>query len=106
MERLHPSTQPYLVTLGAAQYRIGEYEQALETLGRAATFSRNRPAGSVFLALAHERLGHHEIARAEMKRVRALFKDSRWSKDEESLALVQEGEQLILSDADAQPAAK
>jgi WD40 repeat protein/tetratricopeptide (TPR) repeat protein/tRNA A-37 threonylcarbamoyl transferase component Bud32 len=60
-----PQFQPYLNTLGAALYRAGRYEEAIRRLDEAL----NAPAqggtawASLFLALAHHRLGHADEAR-------------------------------------------
>ena len=61
---LAPENAMLLNTLGAAQYRTGRYNEALETLTRCADLNKNKePDDSAFLALTHHRLGNPEKAR-------------------------------------------
>jgi eukaryotic-like serine/threonine-protein kinase len=55
----------YLNTLGVAQYRLGQYPQALGTLERSVREGRADTRGFdlFFLAMCHQRLGHADRAR-------------------------------------------
>jgi Flp pilus assembly protein TadD len=58
----------FLNTLGVAQYRVGQYQTALDTLLRADKMNQGIPEDVAFLAMAHHRLGHKEQAQAALKR--------------------------------------
>ncbi len=114
--RLEPDNGNYLNTLGVAQYRLGQYQAAVETLARSdippegtASFlllagtRLGRPAGSLaFLAMAQYQLGRKEQAQATLTRLREAMTKSRWVKDPESAAFLREAETLI----EAAPATK
>jgi WD40 repeat protein len=75
--RLDPEDRNYLNTLGGAQYRLGQYERAVETLTRTEEFNATPEAwschvGLSFLAMAQYQLGHKELARATLARLRAV----------------------------------
>jgi hypothetical protein len=62
---LAPWESRFITTLGAAYYRVGEYERSLTILTR----QGSRPSGenrleTAFIAMAHHRLGHATTARA------------------------------------------
>jgi Flp pilus assembly protein TadD len=66
-----------LNTLGAAQYRTGRYNEALETLTRCADLNRNKdPSDSAFLALTYHRLGNAEKAREYFELLRKQARPS------------------------------
>ncbi len=56
---LQPKVRERLHTLGVAQYRLGQYQEALETLGRAVQVNKQTATASelYFLAMCHHRLG-------------------------------------------------
>src|SRR5207253_4686961 len=59
--RLAPGDSYFLNTLGVAQYRLGQYERAVDTLSRSTKLSATQEVGSLpadmaFLAMAHWRL--------------------------------------------------
>jgi WD40 repeat protein/serine/threonine protein kinase len=68
---LAPDDGYCLTALGMAQYRLGKYQEALETLTRAERLNTRRnvsnsgplPADMALLALVHHRLGNKEEAR-------------------------------------------
>jgi WD40 repeat protein len=70
--RLAPEETSYQTTLGMAQYRAGEYRQALETLLPGAGSAR--PEALAFLAMTRYRLGQKEQARAVLDRLREMVK--------------------------------
>jgi tetratricopeptide (TPR) repeat protein len=66
---LRPHEPACLNTLGVAQYRQGDYEAAIESLGRSLTLDYNYDDWSIgavtdsyVLAMAHAQVGHAEIA--------------------------------------------
>jgi hypothetical protein len=89
-----------LNTLGALLYRAGRYEEAVKRLEEA--IARRDKVGTVhdwlFLALAHQRLGHADEARKWLDRaVRALGKDTggSWEQRLELRLLRQEAEEIV-----------
>jgi WD40 repeat protein/tetratricopeptide (TPR) repeat protein len=72
---LRPENGAYLNTLGVAQYRMGSYQQAIETLTRSDQRNRgaggkSRPGDLAFLSLAQQRLGLKQEARTTFERLR------------------------------------
>jgi WD40 repeat protein/Tfp pilus assembly protein PilF/tRNA A-37 threonylcarbamoyl transferase component Bud32 len=63
-----PDEVNYLNTLGVVYYRLGEYERALTTLSASLAKRRGRDEAFdlYFLAMAHQRLGQTEQARAAL----------------------------------------
>jgi uncharacterized protein HemY len=71
----NPDNGEYLNTLGVAQYRVGQYQQAVETLSRSNKLNTRRfqtsvPGDLAFLAMAHHQLGQKEQAQDYLKRLR------------------------------------
>jgi WD40 repeat protein len=98
--RLAPYRGAYLTTLGMAQFRLGRYPEAVDTLRRADRLNAAAPAGPVpadraFLAMAQHRLGRREEARDALNGLRELLKKSQWMNDPEAQAFQQEAERLI-----------
>jgi tetratricopeptide (TPR) repeat protein len=96
---LGPDNGPYLTTVAIAQYRLGQYAEALKTLSRAQSLNRvdpsDRPAELAFLAMAHQRLAHKAEAAAALNRLRHLMKQSRFRIDQEALTFLAEAEALL-----------
>jgi WD40 repeat protein len=89
-----------LTALGMAQYRLGKYPEALQTLTRADRLNAQPeglsvPADLALLALTHQQLGHQEEARAHLARLREHLKSVPKSKEGEDGALLQEAELRI-----------
>ncbi|MGD0039111.1 MAG: protein kinase [Isosphaeraceae bacterium] len=78
---LSPGQAMYLNTLGVAQYRSGQYAEAITTLERslAAGAGQSDAYNLFFLAMAHHRLGHADQARACFDRA------VRWLRAQKSL---------------------
>ncbi|MHC4539384.1 MAG: protein kinase domain-containing protein [Planctomycetota bacterium] len=81
--RLEPNDPSTLSTLGAAQYRVGAYENALETLRNAEEMRsdggrEHNPANVAFMAMAYHRLGRTEDAATTMDRLRSLFEQGQY----------------------------
>jgi predicted NACHT family NTPase len=79
--RLAPDRREYSIGLGAAHYRSGRYQEAIEILGKADRLDNSSPAALAFMAMAHLQLGHQEQARANLARLRELVDQPRWAKD-------------------------
>jgi WD40 repeat protein len=98
--RLAPDSGFILNTLGVAQYRTGQYAQALQTLARsdqlnAASSRGSLPADLAFLAMTHHQLGQLDQAAAYLDRLRQSLKAPRSTGDEESQTFLREAEALI-----------
>ena len=98
--RLEPNDWNILNTLGVAQYRVGQYEDAIVTLTksdkiRTGTDEKPEPANLAFTAMALHKLGRSEEAKVTLDRLRTLLKDERFAQDEEAKALLAEAEKLI-----------
>jgi tetratricopeptide (TPR) repeat protein len=76
-----PHDWPCLATLGAARFRLGQYEAALAALLQARRLlEQDResapPRVLAFLAMAHRRLGHIQQARSALEELRRLAAES------------------------------
>jgi serine/threonine protein kinase len=87
---LDPGNGAYLNTLGALQYRCGQYPEALETLRTSDRLNAGHPADMAFLAMTCERLGQHEEARRELARLKALVDKAPWTHDRQTARLLRE----------------
>jgi hypothetical protein len=97
--RLAPDRQDYRIGLGAALYRAGRYQEAVESLEEADRLDKDSPAALAFLAMAHHQLGQREKARAALARLRQSLDQPRGTKDAETLGLVHEAQALIAPQA-------
>jgi WD40 repeat protein/tRNA A-37 threonylcarbamoyl transferase component Bud32 len=121
--RLAPAQNKYLTTLGAAQYRAGQYAQARDTLAqadlrhRAALVSlvllaqqwpqalvtlwqaralrETVPANLAFLAMTQHQLGQKELAQATLARLREIAEKPEWANDKEAQSLLREAETVL-----------
>jgi predicted NACHT family NTPase len=80
--RLEPRNGSYLTTLGVAQYRVGQYQAALETLVRSEKLNTGPvygplPTDLAFLAMAQYQLSQKEQAQATLARLREAMKKPR-----------------------------
>ena len=99
-----------LNTLGAAQYRVGDYKQSLATLTRSAELNAKQldlehphPLDLVFLAMVHHRLGDETKAREHFSRLQEILKQERWKNDSEIKPLLREAEKLIAPNPPPEP---
>jgi len=95
--RLIPKDRAWLVLdtealRGAAQYRLGKFEEAAATLTRAGGVLS--PSAWAFLGLAQHRLGQEEKAQGSLKRLRELMKGAYFASDRESQQSLREAEQI------------
>jgi hypothetical protein len=93
--QLAPKPDIYLATLGAAQYRVGQYREALATLTKGDPLGT--PTVPAFLALTHHQLGQKDQARTALARLRQSLKEPRWANSEEAGAILREAAGLIES---------
>jgi tetratricopeptide (TPR) repeat protein len=121
--RLAPEQGKYLTTLGAAQYRAGQYPEAQATLAQAERLHRTAlaslvlrarhipqglvplweaqalreaiPANLAFQAMTHHQLGQQELAQAALARLRATLETPERAKDREAHSFLWEAETLL-----------
>jgi tetratricopeptide (TPR) repeat protein len=101
---------PQLNTLGVAQYRLGEYQEALETLARSEKLNAetdlvdhgSSPSDLAFLAMTYHQLGLKEKARDSLNRLRERMKQPQWATDEASRSFLWEAEELLQPDGEKQ----
>jgi serine/threonine protein kinase/WD40 repeat protein len=88
-----------LNTLGTAQYRVGGYREALQTLARSdamtAADAGSDPGDWAFIAMAYHQLGQREEAAAALARLRDLMTLPANANDLECQAFLREAEALI-----------
>jgi len=83
-------------TLGTAYYRVGKYQDALETLGRCNKLRKESfPEDLAFLAMAQHQLGRQEQARATLARLQQVMKHPRWAQDADAQAQLREAEEVL-----------
>jgi uncharacterized protein HemY len=97
--RLIPERENLLTTLGMAQYRVGQYQEAVGTLTQADRINSLAPNGPIsanlaFLALALHRLGQPDQARAALGRLQTAMKRPEWASNEEARAVLREAEAI------------
>jgi WD40 repeat protein/serine/threonine protein kinase/tetratricopeptide (TPR) repeat protein len=98
--RLEPNDPSTLGTLGVAQYRVGAYENALETLRnaekmRADIGREDDPTSVAFMAMAYHRLDQAEDAKITMDRLRGLFEQGQYDNDLQARESLIEVEKLF-----------
>jgi WD40 repeat protein len=97
--RLQPHNREYLVTLGLAQFRVGDDKQARATLERASRLHASAeplpPALLAFLAMTEHRLGNGQQARALLARLRQTMREPRWATQAEAKSFLREATALL-----------
>jgi serine/threonine protein kinase/tetratricopeptide (TPR) repeat protein len=97
---LAPAESIILNTLGVACYRAGEYARAVGILERSLPLNEKQhgsaqPADLAFLAMAHHQLGHTDQTGKYLERLHLQTKKGQGAITDESLAFLQEAEDLI-----------
>jgi len=92
-----PDNGSFLNTLGVAEYRVGNYAEAVTSLTRSRALNRESyksdlPADVAFLAMAYYRLGQSDEGLRCLTDLRALMKQPRWSGNEEAVRFLREAE--------------
>jgi serine/threonine protein kinase len=93
--KLSPRNRQVLTTLGVAQYRVGEYQEALATLTRSDQRRGSIPANVAFIAMALHRLGRTEESRDKLGVLQKLVQSPEYASDGEALGFLREAEALI-----------
>jgi tetratricopeptide (TPR) repeat protein len=94
--RLGPDNVYYLNTLGVAYYRMGKYQEALDTLGQSDKLQQESiPEDLAFIAMAQHQLGQKEQARTTHARLRETMKQPQWAKKAEAQGFLREAEALL-----------
>jgi WD40 repeat protein len=86
---------PIRTTLGAARYRTGKYQEAVDTLTAAIQTDKGAPADLAFLAMAQYRLGRPGEARAALSRLRQALTEPEGANDPAAKTLLREVEELL-----------
>lgn len=97
---LEPYDTDVLATLGAAQYRVGKFAEALETLTRAdgrhiVVSGCSRPQCQALLALCNNRLGRPQAVKDALDHLRELMRSESWSKEPDDRDLAKEAESAL-----------
>ncbi len=94
--RLTPHREQTRTTLGMAQYRTGQYREALRTLypGGATLSDRSTPADVAFLGMAQWQLGQRDDALAALERLRTLLREPAWTNDGAAKEFLREFEEM------------
>jgi non-specific serine/threonine protein kinase/serine/threonine-protein kinase len=95
-----PESAAFTNTLGVAQYRLGRYDQSLETLARSDAWYSAQPEGAVpadvaFIAMAHHQLGRSDEARAALARLHEIMEQSEKAELEENQWFLAEADALL-----------
>jgi hypothetical protein len=82
----------YQTALGVAQYRTGQYQEALTTLTKCDT---GTPEVLAVVAMARHRLGLKDQAEATLKQLRLTMEKPEWATNTEAIGFVREAEALL-----------
>jgi tetratricopeptide (TPR) repeat protein len=93
--RLTPNDGMIVNTVGVAQYRVGQYKEALETLKKSYATNRiigkgDHPADVGYLCMTYVKLGRIEEANEEYAAFKKLLRLKMWVDDLECIALGKE----------------
>jgi hypothetical protein len=100
-----------LTIQGMAQYRLGDYEEALETLSESTKIAsdyaisaqqilRPDPANLAFRAMSLYQLGRNDDAQVALAQLRLSCSETRFSKDERAQAFLAEAKRLIIKEGE------
>jgi WD40 repeat protein len=98
---LEPEEASHHTVLGMAQYRLGQYQAALEALGRASQLPRAgspavQAANLAFQAMTEQQLGLQEAARATLGRFLDFLRTGRPELPVETRSFRREAEELVM----------
>jgi WD40 repeat protein len=99
--RLAPNNWHYLNTLGAAHYRVGHFQEAVNILTQNDQLhvkgnGASHPADIAFLAMAQYQLGKKDQAQALLEQLRQLMKQPQWQSNDEMQGCLREAEALLV----------
>jgi WD40 repeat protein/serine/threonine protein kinase len=102
--RIDPRNLKAVVTLGMAQYRLGQFEAAAAILARAEPVvttpsPESDPARLAFQAMTQHQLGRKEQAQATFARFQETLTKSQWAKNSQNANLVHEVATLLQATA-------
>jgi len=86
---------PYQTTLGIAQYRAGQFAEALATLTRGDPLCPDEPATLAFLSITQWKLGHPDHALETLRRLRQLVQPPGGMQQDEVHAFLREAEEFV-----------
>jgi tetratricopeptide (TPR) repeat protein len=97
---LSPDSPAFSNTLGAAQYRLGEYERALATLAHSDAWyvidaESRQPSDLAFLTMTYAQLDEEKRALATMRQLQELMQRPDLATRQENQALLREAEVLL-----------
>jgi tetratricopeptide (TPR) repeat protein len=87
-----PENSRYQTALGVAQYRAGQYQEALATLKNRAN---DTPEVLAFLAMTQHRVGQHPDALTTLEQLRQTMKKPQWATNTEAQGFGREAEALL-----------
>jgi tetratricopeptide (TPR) repeat protein len=95
-----PNNPWFLMALGVAQYRTGQYQEALATLRRSDLLYRQKASdGAVHImavtAMSLHKLGRVDEARAAFEETQKIMKERGWRTYPEASAFLEEAKQLL-----------
>jgi WD40 repeat protein len=85
--QLAPEQVQYQTALGAAQYRVGQFREALATLMQADSLHQAVPANLAFRVMTQHRLGQKEQAQAALARLRLTLSKKLFQEPDEPAGL-------------------
>lgn len=99
--QLAPGDGHYHALLGMAQFRLGNYQEAVTTLTLAAQFRGTppQPVELAFLAMAQSKNGQEKEAQATLQRLKQTMQQAQLAKQGEAQALLHEAEELLAGKA-------
>jgi WD40 repeat protein len=95
-----PNDPAILNTLGAAQYRLDSFGDALKTLAKSEQLlsdagEESDPVNTAFKAMTLHKIGQAEEAKTTLEQLRKLCKDEQYTEDMDIQSLLVEAEKLI-----------
>jgi hypothetical protein len=98
--RLMPFEGAYHTTLGMAQYRLGMYQEALNTLTHADKLNEAaqrgpNPADLAFLAMTRYQMRQKDQAQASLDHLRETMQKPIWTQNPEAKSLLKEADALL-----------
>ena len=106
--RWQPGKGTYLSALALSQYRIGKYQDALDTLTKAEEFMAGTPMSLAFQAMARFHLGDNEgtpslrASLALLRRLQQVVRLPPWNQDVEAAGFLREAQSLITTKVHAE----
>ena len=106
--RWQPGNGTYLSALALSQYRIGKYQDALDTLTKAEEFMAGTPMSLAFQAMARFHLGDNEgtpslrASLALLRRLQQVMRLPPWNQDVEAAGFLREAQSLITAKVHAE----